>query len=116
MAACDYMHMQLWHLVPQRGDIELVALGDAFQRTRRCGDFTEQLHLRILLEIDELYETGQARHQDQPRIVASFVSSARASGKSPTGTVSCASCGCSDQPLVSPESIGQIRTILSEES
>src|SRR4029077_1616466 len=69
MAVCDYMHMQLWHLVPQRGDIELVALGDAFQRTRRCGDFTEQLHLRILLEIDELYETGQARHQDQPRIV-----------------------------------------------
>ena len=69
MAARDHMHVQLRHLISERGDIELFALGDIFQRARRCGDFAEQLHLRILLEIDEFDEAGQARHQDQPRIV-----------------------------------------------
>ena len=41
MAACDDMHMQLRHHVAERGDIELLAFGDGFERARRGGDFAQ---------------------------------------------------------------------------
>jgi hypothetical protein len=69
MAARDHMHVQLRHLISERSDVELVTPSDAFQRARRCSDFAEQLHLRVFFKIDELDEAGQARHQDQPRVV-----------------------------------------------
>ncbi len=65
----DHMHMQLRHLIAERGYVELVAPGDVFQRACGRGDLPEQLHLRVFLEIDELDQRGQPRYEDQPRIV-----------------------------------------------
>ena len=63
------MHVQLRHLVAERGDVELVAFGDGFERARRGGDFAQQLDLRVFVEVDEFDEAGPARHQDQPGII-----------------------------------------------
>src|SRR5262245_11353291 len=68
-SACNYVYMQLRHLVAESGNVELVALGRSFERSRDRGDLAKQLHLCVLLKIDELNEPGQARHQDQPGIV-----------------------------------------------
>ena len=72
MTACDHMHVQLRHLVSERGDVELVAGGGASERARRCGDFTEQPYLRSFVKIDKFYGVDKARHEDHPRIVCIF--------------------------------------------
>ena len=69
MAAADDVHVQLRDLVAERGDVELVAFGDALERARGRGDFAEQLHLLVLLKVDEFDQRRPARHQDQPGII-----------------------------------------------
>ena len=41
----------------------------AFSARAAARNFAKQLHLRVLLKIDEFNETGQPRYEDQPRIV-----------------------------------------------
>src|SRR5262245_5133311 len=67
--ARDNVHVQLRHLVAQRGDVELVASRDGLERIRGRRDLAKQLHLRVILEIDEFDQSGQSRHQDQPWVV-----------------------------------------------
>ena len=63
------MHVELRYLVSEGRDIELVACGKRLERARGRRDFANELYLRVLLEIDELDETGQSRDKDQPRII-----------------------------------------------
>ena len=78
MPARNHMHVQLRHLVAERGDIEFLAFGDGFERARRGGDFAQQLHLLVFFQVDELDQPRLPRHQDQPGIIGVVRQAARA--------------------------------------
>src|SRR5882757_6381799 len=68
-AAGDDMNVKLRHQIAECGDIELVALGDVFQRARDPGNLRHQLRLLDLVEVDQLDRAIAARHQQQPRVM-----------------------------------------------
>src|SRR5262249_52277318 len=60
------VHVQLWHDVADRGDVELVAAGQRFQRGGDAADLDHQGRLLMVGEIDDLANIGPPGHQDQP--------------------------------------------------
>ncbi len=59
MPACNDVHMQLRHLVAERGDVKLLAFGDGFERARRGSNFAQQLDLRVFFQVDDSTSPGR---------------------------------------------------------
>ena len=64
--ACDDMHMQLGHLIAQRGDIHLVGLEGLLHQARGAGDLLDQQSALGSRQIMDLPQIGARGHQDQP--------------------------------------------------